>query len=159
MQYFHSKKACVTTEIMIQVLTTLNRKLEVEIEKHCCFQITPHLTLNPSREIKITTSQLQPSDAGIIQNFKVKYRKQLLKHVISRVSDGKKASEIQGIDLLQCIIWVNQAFEQITKDTIKHCFKKCWFSEVSLLAEEPDEEFEDLLNSLTIDVLPDEYAS
>ena len=55
--------------------------------------------------------------------------------------------------------WVNQAFEQITKDTIKHCFEKCWFSEVSLLAEEPDEEFEDLLNCLTIDVMPDEYAS
>ena len=29
---------------------------------------------------------------------------------------------------------------------------------MALLAEEPDEEFEDL-NSLTIDVMPDEYAS
>ena len=55
--------------------------------------------------------------------------------------------------------WVNQAFEQITKDTIKHCFEKCGSSEVSLLAEEPDEEFEDLLKSLTIDIMSDEYAS
>ena len=55
--------------------------------------------------------------------------------------------------------WVNQAFEQITKDTIKHCFEKCGFSEVSLLAQELDEEFEDHLKSLTIDVMPDEYAS
>ena len=54
---------------------------------------------------------------------------------------------------------MNQAFEHITKDTIKRCFKKCGFSEVSLLAEEPDEEFEDILKSLTIDVMPDEYAS
>ena len=45
-----------------------------------------------------------------------------------------------------------------TKDTIKHCFEKL-FSEVSLLAEEPDEEFEDVLKSLTSDVMPDEYAS
>ena len=30
---------------------------------------------------------------------------------------------------------------------------------MSLHAEEPDEEFEDLLKSLTIDVMPDEYAS
>ena len=51
---------------------------------------------------------------------------------------------------------MNQAFQQITKDTIKHFFEKCRFSEVSLLAEEPDEEFEHLL---TIDVMPDEYAS
>ena len=108
---------------------------------------------------KNTTSQLQPCDAGITRNFKVKYRKQLLKHVISRIDDGKKASEIiLGVDLLQCMRWVNQAFEHYTKDTIKHCFEKCELSEVSLLAEEPDEELEDLLKSLTIDVMPHEYA-
>ena len=55
--------------------------------------------------------------------------------------------------------WMNQAFEQITKDTIKNCFEKCGFSEVSLLAAEPDQKFEDFLKSLTIDVMPDEYAS
>ena len=55
--------------------------------------------------------------------------------------------------------WVNQAFEQITEDTIKHCFEKCGFSKVSLLAEEPNEEFADLLKSLTIGVMPDENAS
>ena len=53
---------------------------------------------------------------------------------------------------------MNQAFEQITKDTIKHCFEKCGCSEVSFLAEEPNVEFENL-KSLTIDVMPDEYAS
>ena len=30
---------------------------------------------------------------------------------------------------------------------------------MSLLAEEPDEEFADVLKSLTTDVMPDEYAS
>ena len=30
---------------------------------------------------------------------------------------------------------------------------------MSLLVEEPDEEFEDLLKSLAIDIMPDEYAS
>ena len=80
--------------------------------------------------------------------FKVKYRKQL-----------KLSEIIQGLHLLRCMRWVNQAFEQITKDTIKHCFEKYGFSGWSMLAEEPDEEFEDLLNSLTIDVMPDEYAS
>ena len=54
---------------------------------------------------------------------------------------------------------MNQAFEQITKDTIKHYFEKCGFSEVPFLPQDPDEEFEDLLKSLTIDVMPDEYAS
>ena len=43
---------------------------------------------------KNTASRLQPLDAGIIRNFKVKYRKLLLKFVISRVNDKKTASEI-----------------------------------------------------------------
>ena len=57
------------------------------------------------------------------------------------------------------MIWVNQAFGEVTKDTIKHCFENCGFSEVSLFAEELDEEFEDLLKSLIIDIMPDEYVS
>ena len=56
-------------------------------------------------------------------------------------------------------MYENHAFEQITKETIKHCFEKCGFSEVSLFTDEPDEEFEDLLKNLTIDVIPEEYAS
>ena len=37
MQYFLSKKTYMTTEIMIQVLTALNRKLEVENQKVLLF--------------------------------------------------------------------------------------------------------------------------
>ena len=55
-------------------------------------------------------------------------------------------------------VWVNPAFEQITKDTLKHCFKKCGLSEVSLLAEELDKEFENLLKCLTIDEYVYAYA-
>ena len=53
---------------------------------------------------------------------------------------------------------MNQTFEQSTKDTIKR-FKKRGLSEVSLLAEELDEEFLDLLKNLTMDITPDEYPS
>ena len=89
---------------------------------------------------KNTNSQLQPCDDGIIRNFKLKYRKQLLKYVISRTDDGKKASEfIKGVDLLQCMRWVKQAYEKDTEDTIKHCFEKCGFYETLLLPEESDE--------------------
>ena len=37
MQYFHSKKAWMTTEIKIQVLTALDRKLDVENRKDSLF--------------------------------------------------------------------------------------------------------------------------
>ena len=53
---------------------------------------------------------------------------------------------------------VNEAFEQITKDTNQHCFEKCEFLEVSLLAEKLNDKFEDFLKSLTIEVMPDHYG-
>ena len=97
MQYFHSKKAWMTTEIMIQVSTVLDRKLDVENQKVLQFLENapshPETLQGNLKNImfvflpKNTTSQLQPCDAGIIRNFKVKYHKQHLKHVISRISD------------------------------------------------------------------------
>ena len=59
---------------------------------------------------KNTTSRLQPLDVGIIQNVEVKYRKLLLKFVISRVNDKKTDSEIvKEVDVLKAIRWVKEA--------------------------------------------------
>ena len=164
MQYFRSKKARITMEIIIQVFTAWDRKLDLKNWKVLLFLVNalshPKTLQGNLKNIKLvfllknSTSQLKLCDAGIIQNFKVKYYKQFLKHVISRIDNGKKTSEIiQRVDLLQCMRWVNQAFEQITQDTIKDCFEKCGFLEVCLLAEEPDEKFENLLKTLPIDVM------
>ena len=129
---------------MIQVLSDLDFKLHIENRKVMLFPDNapshPKILQENLKKIKLlflsknTTSQLQSCDAGIIRNFKVKHHMQLLKHVISRIDNGKKSSEIiQRIDILQCMRWVNQASEEITKNQIKHCFKKCEFSEVPLL--------------------------
>ena len=42
---------------------------------------------------KNTASQLQPLDAGIIRNFKHKYRKLLVCYVVSWIDEGKTASQ------------------------------------------------------------------
>ena len=104
MQHFHRKKVWKTTEIMVQVLTASDCKLDVENRKDLPFlDNAPSHPKNLQGNLKNTklvfllknnTSQLQACDTGIIRNFKVKYFKQLLKHVISRIDDGKKASEI-----------------------------------------------------------------
>ena len=43
---------------------------------------------------KNATSRLKPLDAGIIRNFKLKYRKLFLRFVVSRVNDSQTASQI-----------------------------------------------------------------
>ena len=61
---------------------------------------------------KNTTSRLQPLDTGIIRNFKVKYRKFLVKYVLSRINDNASAEEIvQDVNILMAIRWVQRAWK------------------------------------------------
>ena len=53
------------------------------------------------------TSKLQPLDLGIIQNFKVHYRKLLLRHIITMTTDHDSATDIaKTLDVLQAIRWM-----------------------------------------------------
>ena len=76
---------------------------------------------------KYTTSRLQPLYTGIFKNFKVKYRKTLLRHVIARISNDRSASDIaKEVDILQAITWVATAWNKVLETTIKNCFCKMW---------------------------------
>ena len=69
---------------------------------------------------KNTTSKLQPLDAGIIKNFKVFYRKQLLQHVLARIKPGSKASDvITSVDLLKSVEWVMDPWRKVKKERLK----------------------------------------
>ena len=51
-----------------------------------------------------TTSRLQPLDGGIIQNFKDKDRKRLVKYVLARIQEDVSATQIfKGVDVLVAI--------------------------------------------------------
>ena len=111
---------------------------------------------------KNTTSRLQPLDAGIIQNFKIRYRKLLLKFVISRVNDKKTASEIvKEVDVLKAIRWVKEAWNQVDEETIRKCFRKCGFiPEVCEEIESNDQidtEFEEFVRRIDGDASSADY--
>ena len=58
-----------------------------------------------------TTSRLQPIDAGVIKNFKVRY-----KFVVSRVNRRLTAPYIaKEVDVLQVIRWIKQAWMRYQK--------------------------------------------
>ena len=72
---------------------------------------------------QISASRLQPLDAGITRNFKVKYRKRLLKFVISQIDDTRKACEIiEEVDVLKAISWIKAALEEVSDQTVTNCF-------------------------------------
>ena len=104
-------------EIMGLVLTRIDCKLKFEDRKPtlllnnapCC----PGTLQNKLAQIKLvflpkcTMSQLRPLDSGIIRAFKCNYRKFLVKYVVSKVDDGKRASDIlTDKTILKAIHWL-----------------------------------------------------
>ena len=97
--YFSNEKAWMRTEIMEDALRLLDRKVQLGHRKIILFldnaPCYPETLQNNLKNIKLvfllkrTSSQLQPLDAGIIRAFKCKYRKRLLKCVISRIDEDK----------------------------------------------------------------------
>ena len=111
---------------------------------------------------KNTTCRLHPLDAGIVRNSKLKYRKKLLKFVISRINDNVKATDIiQEVDVLKAISWIKSAWGEVSEETIVNCFKKCGFRksqpDVQLTDFAEEEEFESLVKELSTDVSAAEY--
>ena len=162
-QYFSSKKAWMNTEIMETVLRRLDRKFANEDRNVRLF--LDNATCHPPTlqdgliriELKFlpknTTSKLQPCDAGIIQSTKSTYRKLLLRHVISRIDEDKRASTItEEIDVLMTIRWIMNAWQTVV--TIVKCFDKCGFKSSSTVPsdsnDEMDNEFLELYKELTV---------
>ena len=97
---------------------------------------------------KNTTSCLQPLDADIIKNFKVKYRKKLMGHLLARIVDDQNAFEIANeTDVVQAITWIRSAWKEASKDTIKNCFAKCGVVEQPTSFDK-DEDANEKFNSL-----------
>lgn len=138
-KYFSNPKSWMNSEIMKELLNKLNRKMRNQGRHIILFLDNagchPSDVKDSYSNIKMvflppnTTSRLQPLDAGIIKNFKVRYRKLLLKFVVSHVNSRSTAAEIVNtVDVLQAIRWVKQAWEEVPKEMIRKCFHKCGFS-------------------------------
>ena len=87
----------MTSDIMQGVLTRFSRKLLLDQGK--VVLILDNATCHPKSIIdsvlqtkiiflsKNKNLRPQPLDAGIIQNFKVKYRRRLVKYVLARINE------------------------------------------------------------------------
>eukprot|EP00794_Sanderia_malayensis_P004474 gene4474-5069_t len=90
------------------------------------------------------TSELQPLDLGIIQNFKVHYRKLLLRFIITMTSSERNASEIsKSLNVLQAMNWVGEAWHNVKVTTISKCFNSGGISSNTLIEDEEADLFSD----------------
>lgn len=69
------------------------------------------------------TSVLQPLDAGIIKTFKTKYRGALCQRAL--LLDDAGEADIWKLNLFEAILLAEEAWKQVTPETIKHCWEHC----------------------------------
>ena len=131
-----NKKAWITSSILTEWVAQLNkqrkqRKIKILLFIDNCPAYPSDLSFS---NVKVqfllakTTSHLQLLDQGIIQVFKLLYRKFLLQTIISRTKECKSANEIASyINVLNAKIRVNDLWNLVCQSTISKCFERCGF--------------------------------
>lgn len=76
-----------------------------------------------------TTSCCQPLDQGIIQNFKVRYRRLVIARILAEIEKISSAEELtKKITVLDAVMWIHTAVSDIAGTCVLNCFGKCGFS-------------------------------
>ncbi|UYV71020.1 hypothetical protein LAZ67_8001447 [Cordylochernes scorpioides] len=78
-----------------------------------------------------------PMDKGVIKNLKHFYRRFLVENILTGYSEALKIK----LDVLQASRLCKKAWDQVTSETIKHCFKKAGF----VKKEEDEENADDII--------------
>lgn len=149
-----NKTAWMTAEIFQDVLKIFNRKMKLQSRKVILFldnaRCHPDILLSNvtlSFLSPNTTSHCQPLDQGIIQSFKLHYRKLLMANVVTKL-DAYLQSKILNADedllpkpnVLEALGWIDEAWKNVKVETIKKCFAKSGFP-IAVDDEEISEEF------------------
>lgn len=135
-EYTSNSRAWMTSDIFSNWLAKLNRKMSREKRKilmiidNC--PAHSHIPTLSSIQIQFlppnTTSKLQPLDLGIIQNFKVFYRTEIIKKMLAELDE---TNSYENINILDAMRFADKAWRKIEKQTIVNCFGKAGFSSTS----------------------------
>ena len=149
--YASNKNAWMTSQLFDQWLHEFDRSMRLKKRKVLLLldNATCHKPIDDVTNIELhylpptTTSHLQPMDAGIIQSFKSKYRRQHLASVIDQIDDDKDTA----IQLDDAIRYLRRAWDQVTSETMANCWKHTGlFIGPVLPAESPESDLEDAIN-------------
>lgn len=72
------------------------------------------------------TSVLQPMDMGVIKSLKAQYRKLQIVKIIPRLDKGEK----KNFNVLDAILLIDEAWQNVSRATISHCFSHGGFKEL-----------------------------
>jgi len=97
-----------------------------------------------------TTAKLQPLDLGIIRAFKARYRKHMIKHLLTQIDTCESASELcKNVNVLKAIHWTVRSWNETKTSTIESCFRDAGFPLDASLSSEVEDTDDDIpLNEL-----------
>ena len=127
--YFLNKKAWINSDITESIVQILDRgmnqgkrKVILFCDNTTCHPETAQARLKNMKLVslpKSTTSRVQHLDSGIIRNFKHKYRKLLVRYVVSRIDEGKTAFQIiEAVHVLKTVTWLQTGWQSVVPKTI-----------------------------------------
>ncbi|EGZ22570.1 hypothetical protein PHYSODRAFT_488818 [Phytophthora sojae] len=124
MDYFLNQKAWMTAEVFLKWVRALNLKMHGRRILLLLDNAAGHVDIELNNVYihflpKNTTSHLQPMDAGITRNFKLKYKKLFVQWVIEQTGPQKR------LDLLTAIKFVVGAWNADADATIRHLLGLC----------------------------------
>ncbi|KRZ79996.1 Tigger transposable element-derived protein 6, partial [Trichinella papuae] len=136
-----NQKAWMTATVFRSELSLWNRALEKKNRKILLLvdNCTAHYTNYPLSNISVhffqpnTTSVVQPMDLGIIRCFKSHYRRNLILFILDSASN-----DFGAVSLLQAICLLYDAWESVTPECMKNCFKKAELTNDSYCNDEND---------------------
>ena len=139
--YRANSSAWMTTDIFTAFLLNWNKKLALVKRKILLFldNCSAHPNLNLSN-ITIcffppnTTSVLQPLDQGVINSFKVIYKRHLMSTLIHQIELGCSGCSLPNV--LEAMYLIKNAWDQVKVETAVNCFKKSFFLHCETTREE-----------------------
>jgi len=132
MHYRANIKAWMTSLLFKDWLLQLNREMASQNRKILLFvdNCTAHNDIPSLDHIKVdffppnTTSKLQPLDQGIICNFKVLYRTQVVQKMVANLDSGEDLVKLSLWDAMQM---ADKAWRNVAPSTISNCFRSSGF--------------------------------
>ena len=145
--YQNNKKAWMTSDIFADWLKKVNTEMKVQKRKIVLFvdNCTAHNNMPDLDNVKLlyllanSINKFQPMDQGVINNFKVYYRKEVVQFVLKSIEENNSSE----INILQAMRFTREAWFSVSKSTIANYFKKSGFKVTEIFEPEGLQEEEE----------------
>lgn len=134
-RYRHNKKAWMTRELFGEWLKEFDDDMQAKKRKILLIldNCSAHHLYPKLQAIEIlflppnATARLQPLDMGIIQNFKVIYRRRVIQRLLIMIRCPLPGNPKLQINLWMAVQMLKGAWMEIRSETLSNCFRKAGF--------------------------------